>query len=86
MPSTLEQLTPPQLAVYEVFRRLEAAHLPPPTTDTLAQLTRLKTPTVVLACEQLVESGRLVRGGATKRSFRLPSPHDAANTNQPAAA
>lgn len=69
-----EQLTPTQLAVLEVFRRLHVAKLPEPTVETIAQLTRLKAPTVTLTCEQLVEAGRLARGGRTVRSFVYIAP------------
>lgn len=70
----VKQLTPTQLAVLEVFRRLHDANLPEPTMETVCQLAQMKAPTAKIACDELVELGLLVRGGRTSRSFTYIDP------------
>lgn len=65
-------MTPNQLAVFEVYRRLRDAALPEPTLSTVAELAKLKEPTAKLSCEQLAAKGILVRGGRSKHSYQIP--------------
>ena len=71
---TAPDLNPTQLAVLEVFRRLQQVKLGPPSVETVAQLTHLNLSAAGSVCREMVELGVLRR---YKRGFAL-------NENQPA--
>ena len=66
-----QQLTPTQLSVLEVFRRLYLTRLTNPSIETISQLAILKSPTVMATCQSLRDLGYLTNGGRSKRSYEL---------------
>lgn len=72
MVANVSGLTPRELSVYEVYRRLRNESLPDPTISTVTDLSRMNYTQVKMACDQLVQRGLLEFGGKTKKSYRLP--------------
>lgn len=67
------EMTPREVMVLDVFRRLESVGLEP-TLEVVAKLCRIPATATLSTCRDLEQKGHLVRGGRSRRSYQLAKP------------